>query len=137
MPQDPPLVLGVLAGLLALVCCAGVLVHGGTVYGLVAEGIPELGWPLVPLIPAMGLIGAPVFLVGVSGVMLGFTEQVSVVYGVSVIPIALWELSLGLWLAFKGFNPSAPILAAAPAVDVGPHEPLPLNAVVAFGAVDR
>jgi hypothetical protein len=24
----------------------------------------------------------------------------------------LWELSLGLWMAFTGFNPSAPILAA-------------------------
>jgi hypothetical protein len=78
---------------------------------------------LVPrFIPAMGLIGAPLFLVGVSGVILGFTEQFSVVYGVSVIPIALWELSLGLWLTFKGFNPSAPIRAAAPAVDVGPPD---------------
>jgi hypothetical protein len=90
---------------------------------------------LVPrLIPAMGLIGAPLFLVGVSGVIFGFTEQFSVVYGVSVIPIALWELSLGLWLTFKGFNPSAPILAAA---HVGPREPLPANAVVGFVAVDR
>jgi len=63
----------------------------------------------------MGLIGAPLFLVGVSGVILGFTEEFSALHGVSVIPIALWELSLGLWLTVKGFNPSAPILAA-PAV---------------------
>ena len=78
---------------------------------------------LVPrVIPAMGLIGAPLFLVGVSGVILGFAEQFSVVYGISVIPIALWELSLGLWLTFKGFNLSAPILDAAPAVNAGPPD---------------
>jgi hypothetical protein len=74
---------------------------------------------LVPrLIPAVGLIGAPLFLVAIGASILGFKEQVSVLYGISVIPIALWELSLGLWLTFKGFNPSAPILAAAP-VDAG------------------
>jgi Domain of unknown function (DUF4386) len=73
---------------------------------------------LVPrVIPAMGLIGAPLFLVSVSALILGFNEQASVFYAIAVIPIALWELSLGIWLTFKGFNPSAPILA--PAADVG------------------
>ena len=72
---------------------------------------------LVPrLIPAMGLIGAPLFLVAVSALILGFNEQAFVLYGIAVVPIALWELSLGLWLVFRGFNPSAPILAA-PAVE--------------------
>ncbi|HEV8545971.1 MAG TPA: DUF4386 domain-containing protein [Candidatus Limnocylindrales bacterium] len=66
---------------------------------------------LVPrVIPAMGLIGAPLFLVSAAATVLGFNEQVSVVSGITVIPIALWELSLGLWLTFKGFTPS-PILA--------------------------
>jgi hypothetical protein len=72
---------------------------------------------LVPrVIPAMGLIGAPLFLVSVSALILGY-EQASVFYAISVIPIALWELSLGLWLTFKGFNPSAPILAEAGSAD--------------------
>jgi hypothetical protein len=63
---------------------------------------------LVPrLIPAVGLIGAPLFLVSASVSILGFNEQVSVLSGIAVIPIALWELSLGLWLTFKGFRPSA------------------------------
>jgi hypothetical protein len=67
---------------------------------------------LVPrAIPAMALIGAPLFLVSASASILGFNEQVSVLSGIAVIPIALWELSLGLWLTFKGFNPNAPILA--------------------------
>lgn len=74
---------------------------------------------LVPrFIPAMGLIGAPVFLISAAASILGFNEQVSVLSGIAVIPIALWELSLGLWLTFKGFNPSAPILAA-PAAELG------------------
>jgi Domain of unknown function (DUF4386) len=74
---------------------------------------------LVPrLIPAMGLIGAPLFLVAISASILGFKEQVSVLYGIAVIPIALWELSLGLWLTFKGFNRSTPILAM-PAAEAG------------------
>jgi hypothetical protein len=77
---------------------------------------------LVPrLIPAMGLIGAPLFLVAISASILGFKEQVSVLYGIAVIPIALWELSLGLWLTFKGFNPSAPIQAAPAVAAEGPE----------------
>ena len=39
-------------------------------------------------------------------------------------PIFFWELSLRLWMTFKGFNPSAAILAA-PSAEWGvrpPHE---------------
>jgi hypothetical protein len=32
---------------------------------------------------------------------------------IALLPIFLWELSLGLWMTFKGFNRSAPILAGA------------------------
>jgi hypothetical protein len=77
---------------------------------------------LVPrVIPAMGLIGAPLFLISASASILGFNEQVSVVSGIVVIPIALWELSLGLWLVFKGFNPSA--VAALASDATGTDEP--------------
>jgi hypothetical protein len=92
---------------------------------------------LVPrLIPAMGLIGAPLFLVAASAVILGFNEQAFVLYGIAVVPIALWELSLGLWLVFRGFNQSAPILAA-PAVEATAPDPsaaLPSRATVATEA---
>jgi hypothetical protein len=43
---------------------------------------------------------------------------------VGTAPIFFWELSLRLWMTFKGFNPSAPILAA-PSAEWGvrpPHE---------------
>src|SRR5918999_468829 len=67
---------------------------------------------LVPRpIPAMGLIGAPLFLVAASASLLGLNEQGSVLSALGFLPVALWELSLGLWLTFKGFNGSAPILS--------------------------
>jgi hypothetical protein len=63
---------------------------------------------LVPqVIPALGLIGAPLFLVSATLTVLGVNEQVSVLSGIALPAIFLWELSLGLWLTFKGFRPSA------------------------------
>ena len=37
---------------------------------------------------------------------------------IATLPVALWELSLGLWLTFKGFRPS-PITAGMTAA-IGP-----------------
>jgi Domain of unknown function (DUF4386) len=71
---------------------------------------------LVPrLIPAVGLIGAPIFLASATATLLGFNEQVSLLSGIAVVPIFFWELSLGLWLTFKGFNRTSPLIAAAEA----------------------
>jgi hypothetical protein len=68
---------------------------------------------LVPrLIPAIGLIGAPLLASSTLGMMFGVNERGSVWEVVAGAPIFFWELSLGLWMTFKGFNPSAPILAA-------------------------
>jgi len=76
---------------------------------------------LVPrVIPALGLIGAPLFLVSASLSILGVNEQVSVLSGIALPAIFLWELSLGLWLTFKGFRPSA--MAALPSDKVGASE---------------
>ena len=63
---------------------------------------------LVPrAIPAMGLIGAPVFLASATLSILGLQEQVSVLPLIALPLIFVWELSLGLWLTFKGFRPAA------------------------------
>lgn len=68
---------------------------------------------LVPrVIPAMALFGAPLFLVAASASVIGLNEQGSVLSAIGFVPVALWELSLGIWLTFKGFNRSAPILTA-------------------------
>ncbi|CAN5199892.1 hypothetical protein BH09ACT10_BH09ACT10_08140 [soil metagenome] len=65
---------------------------------------------LVPrIIPTMGLIGGPLLLAVTVATILGLTEHGSAWWIVS-FPLILWELSLGLYLAFKGFKPS-PITA--------------------------
>lgn len=74
---------------------------------------------LVPrIIPALGLIGGPLMISSVAGQIVGINEQYSIWSGIALVPIFIWELSLGLWMTFKGFNPNAPILAAS-AVDAG------------------
>jgi hypothetical protein len=42
---------------------------------------------------------------------------------IALLPIFVWELSLGLWLVLKGFRPSAPIMMAAAAQSGGPNGP--------------
>ncbi|MGH2381063.1 MAG: DUF4386 domain-containing protein [Candidatus Limnocylindria bacterium] len=63
---------------------------------------------LVPrLIPALGLIGAPLLLASVLGRMLGLHDDQSVFAAIALAPIFFWELSVGMWMTFKGFKPSA------------------------------
>jgi hypothetical protein len=69
---------------------------------------------LVPrLIPALGLIGAPLIIASTIGIMFGIHESGSVWQGIATAPIFLWELSLGVYLVVKGFKPSA-LAALAP-----------------------
>ncbi|WP_426592864.1 DUF4386 domain-containing protein [Cellulomonas sp. McL0617] len=66
---------------------------------------------LVPrVIPLVGLIGAPLLLASDVATMFGAFGQFSSPAAVAAFPVALWELSVGLWMAFKGFRPS-PITA--------------------------
>ncbi len=63
---------------------------------------------LVPRGMAMlGLIAGPVLLARFVGILFGVFEPTSVLGGLMVVPEFLWELSLGIWLIVKGFNPSA------------------------------
>jgi Domain of unknown function (DUF4386) len=62
---------------------------------------------LVPrAIPTLGLIGAPLLLTSVILRMFGVEDQ-SVFAAIALAPIFIWELSIGLWMTFKGFNRSA------------------------------
>jgi len=62
---------------------------------------------LVPrVLPLLGLIGAPLLLSADLGILFGINEKVSAWSGITVIPIFVWELSLGFWLVFKGFKRS-------------------------------
>ncbi len=62
---------------------------------------------LVPrVIPLMGLVGGPLLLAVTLASMLGITHHGSAWWAVTA-PIFFWELSLGLYLMFKGFKPAA------------------------------
>ena len=88
---------------------------------VLGTGIPALnafllGWllfrsRLVPrAIPAVGLVGAPLFTSWIVGYIFGVTEGGTAWHAIGVAPIFFWELALGLWMTFKGFNRAAPIL---------------------------
>lgn len=66
---------------------------------------------LVPRwIPTLGLIGAPVLLTSNVVTYFGGWEQVSAPAMLMVLPIAIWELSVGIHMAVKGFRtPPAPV----------------------------
>lgn len=63
---------------------------------------------LVPkVLSLIGIVGGPVLIIGYLAVMFGLVERVSPLAGLSAIPVALFEFSLGLWLIIKGFNASS------------------------------
>ena len=70
------------------------------------------GGRLPRIIPAMGLFGAPFLLAATIAAALGLVA-VGSFWFIWVLPIALWERSVGIWMTFKGFSPS-PLTAAAP-----------------------
>ena len=64
---------------------------------------------LVPrVLPVLGLIGAPFLIANTIVFMFGISSgPLYLLTGIGVLPIALFEFSLGVWLTVKGFNPSA------------------------------
>jgi hypothetical protein len=68
---------------------------------------------LVPrLIPIVGLIGGPLLIAGALARMFGIADETSALSVVGTVPIFFWELALGLWMTFKGFDPSVPVAVA-------------------------
>jgi hypothetical protein len=62
---------------------------------------------LVPRwLPVLGFIGAGLLVVTWFAVLLGAIPAVSVAAGLSAVPIAVWELSLGVYLTVRGFRDS-------------------------------
>jgi len=59
-----------------------------------------------PLIPVLGLVGAPLILAGRTAMLFGY-EPNDVLMLAVVLPIFAWELSFALYLIIKGFRPSA------------------------------
>ncbi|MEJ7815901.1 MAG: DUF4386 domain-containing protein [Rubrobacter sp.] len=78
---------------------------------------------LVPRSMAMlGLIGGPLIIASGVGVLFGVIEAGGVWQGIATIPEFLWELSLGIWLIVKGFNPSAAILSEPDITDLNERD---------------
>jgi hypothetical protein len=60
---------------------------------------------LVPrVIPAMGLVGAPLLLAANGAAFFGHIDQVSAWSAVATLPVAAWELTIGVWMVVKGFR---------------------------------
>jgi len=73
---------------------------------------------LVPrIIPVIGLIGAPLLICTVVATLFGGFKLGSP--ELAALPVAAWELSLGVWLVVKGFKP-CPITAGMTAADTAP-----------------
>jgi hypothetical protein len=64
---------------------------------------------LVPrVLPLLGIIGAPFLIANTIVFLFGITSgPIYLLTGIGVLPIALFEFSLGVWLTVKGFNSSA------------------------------
>lgn len=63
---------------------------------------------LVPrVIPLLGLVGAPLLFSSTLGTMFGINQTISIWSTVATAPIFIWELSVGLWMIFKGFDRAA------------------------------
>ena len=61
---------------------------------------------LVPrILPIMGLVGAPLLLASDIAIFFGVIDRVSPFAAARRLPIAVWELSLGVYLTVKGFRP--------------------------------
>jgi hypothetical protein len=81
---------------------------------------------LVPRRMAMlGLVGGPLILASGVAVLFDVIEPGSVAQGIATVPEFAWELSLGIYLAVKGFKPSPSTSAQTrqPVVDERPLVP--------------
>jgi len=73
---------------------------------------------LVPrIIPILGLVGGPLIFVVTVVKMFGILEQLPEWTGITVIPIFAWEVTLALWLIFKGFRSFTSAVQPAPAAN--------------------
>ena len=76
-------------------------------------------------IPTLGLVGAPLLLASCTATLFGAWEQTSGPGLVLVLPIAIWEISFGIYMTVKGFrtpvsDPAAPRFESPePAVGIG------------------
>jgi hypothetical protein len=80
---------------------------------------------LVPrILPTIGFIGVPLLLAADLAVFFGVLDRTAPVNALAALPIALWEFSIGVYMTFKGFRPTSPLLAP-PNADANIPSPIP------------
>ena len=60
------------------------------------------------ILPLLGLVGAPLLLASSAATLFSTNEQISGLSALLGLPIAAWELALGIWMIVKGFSPAPP-----------------------------
>jgi hypothetical protein len=75
---------------------------------------------LVPrVLPMIAFVGAPLLLASDIAIFFGVIERSALFAGLTVIPIAVFEFSLGVYLIVRGFRPAA-VAALPPAAGSAP-----------------
>ena len=75
-------------------------------------------------------VGAPLLLSSTLGTMFGINNPDTAWTAIATLPIFAWELSVGLWMTFKGFN-----VAAAAALGIGDSDSTLAPSTAAAGGV--
>ena len=85
---------------------------------------------LVPRGMAMlGLIGGPLIILSGIGVLFDAWDAGGTVQAIATIPEFLWELSLGIYCAVKGFRRDSPILSRGHELTRHPEQPAPATSI--------
>jgi len=63
-----------------------------------------------PRMALLGLIGGPLLILSFVLILCGVFENGSTASGLLTLPEAAWELSLGIYCAWRGFRPESPIV---------------------------
>jgi hypothetical protein len=80
---------------------------------------------LVPrILPTIGFIGVPLLLAADLAVLFGVLDRGAPINALAALPIALWEFSIGVYMTFKGFRPTSPLLTQ-PNADAGMPSQIP------------
>jgi hypothetical protein len=75
----------------------------------------------------IGLIGAPLLVAGYLAVLFDLIGQHGGLAGLSALPVAAFEFSLGVWLVVKGFDPDAVDALENATKSRDPHHLLPVG----------
>jgi hypothetical protein len=80
---------------------------------------------LVPrILPILAFVGGPLLLASDLAIFFGVYAKGSLLDGLAVIPVAVFEFSFGVYLVVKGFNAASPLMTQ-PTTDVRMPVPVP------------